>query len=65
MKPTFKKLNDELFNNSAIKMEKLAAIRGGKNCTVKTIHGDHTHTDTISNDGDIKVVTPGGGVIKA
>lgn len=60
MKPTLKKLNDELFDNSAIKMEKLAAIRGGRKCTVTTIHGDHTHSDTISNDGDIKVLTPGG-----
>ena len=64
MKPTFKKLNNELFNDSTIKMEKLAVIRGGKNCKVTTIHGDHTHSDTISNDGDIKVVT-GGGVVKA
>ncbi len=56
MKPTFKKLNDELFNNSSIKMEKLAAIRGGKSCTVTTRHGDHTHADTISNDGDIQPI---------
>jgi hypothetical protein len=59
MKSAFKKLNDELFSNSTIKMEKLAVIRGGKNCKVRTIHGDHTHSDTISNDDDIKVVTSG------
>lgn len=55
MKPTFKKLDNALFNNATMKMEKLAAIRGGKSCTVTTVHGDHTHADTISNDGDIKL----------
>ena len=63
MKATFKKLNDELFSNSSLKVEKLAAIRGGKSCKIKTIHGDHTHTDTISNDGDI--IIKGTGPVKA
>lgn len=53
MKPTFKKLNDGLFNNSTLKMEKLAVIRGGRDCKVPTRHGNHTHVDTISNDDDI------------
>jgi hypothetical protein len=56
MKSTFKKLNDELFNNSTLKMEKLSAIRGGKDCKATTIHGNHTHVDTISNDDDYKPV---------
>jgi hypothetical protein len=59
MKPTFKKLSDELFNGSSLKMETLSVIRGGKKCKVKTIHGDHTHSDTISNDGDLILVTTG------
>lgn len=66
MKPTFKKINDELFSNSALKLEKLSVIRGGKNCKAITVHGDHTHTDTISNDDDYVVTPPkDGGVIKA
>lgn len=66
MKPTFKNINDELFNNSTLKTEKLSVIRGGKNCKVVTKHGDHTHTDTISNDDDLIVTPPkDGGVIKA
>lgn len=59
MKPAFKKINDVLFNDASLKMENLAVIRGGKKCKVKTTHGDHTHTDTISNDGDLILVTTG------
>ncbi len=53
MKTKFQKLNADLFSNTSIKMEKMSAIRGGRNCTVKTIHGNHTHKDTISNDDDM------------
>ena len=56
MKATFRKLNHELFNNATLKMEKLAVIRGGKFCKAITIHGDHTHSDTIANDDDYRVV---------
>lgn len=57
MKPTFKKLNDELFNDSTIRMEKLAIIRGGKDCRVTTHHGNHTHVDTVSGDDDFTPTT--------
>lgn len=55
MKPTFKTLNNELFNNSMIKIEKLAVIRGGTFCKKTTFHNDHTHTDYVENDDDFRV----------
>lgn len=54
MKSTFKKLSNELFNNSTLKLEKLAALRGGGSCKITTHHGNHTHSDTVEDDGDIK-----------
>lgn len=59
MKPAFKKLNDELFNGSSLKIENLAVIRGGKRCKITTHHNGHTHQDTVSNDGDFVLVTQG------
>lgn len=54
MKSAFKKLNEGLFNNSTLKVEKLSAIRGGRICKITTHHNDHTHSDYIENDDDMR-----------
>ena len=55
MKMPFKKLNNELFNNSTLRIEKLAVIRGGgRFCKITTHHNDHTHSDYIENDDDMR-----------
>lgn len=56
MKSNLKKLNDELFNSSTVKTEKMALIRGGKKTKFPTGHDDHTHNDSISNDDDIEII---------
>lgn len=59
MKPTFKKLNDELFNGSTVEMEKMSFIRGGKKTKVKTDVIVMAAKDTVStgdDDSDIDVI---------
>lgn len=58
MKPTFKKLNDELFNGSALEMDKMSFIRGGKKTKIKSETSVQAAKDTFTNsdDGEIEII---------